>query len=116
METLRMGSDSEFFDSYNDTTILDIRELLQALASVYYARTGCDKSKLDDLHDISEKYARDFADAIMEDESFEPSGIGFTVAALNLMLSMFYTVAGSLEEAAIGFDAAVMGGEFDDEH
>lgn len=116
METLRMGSDGEFFDSYNDATIQDIRELVRDMSRVYYELTDRDESKLDALAEITEKYAHDFTVTITEDERFKPLGLGYMVAALNLTLSLFYTVVGNMESASIGFDAAVMGGEIDDEH
>lgn len=116
METLRMGSESEFFDSYNDTTIADIRGLTQAMSRVYYEMINRDENTFDALHEIMEKYAHDFAVAIAEDESFKPCGLACMLASLNLALSMFYTVVGNMEGAEIEFDAAMMGGEFDDEH
>ena len=116
METLRMGSDSEFFDSYNNTTILDIRELVQAMSRLYFEMINRDESTYDALHDLMEKYAHDFTVAIAEDERFKPCGLAFMLASLNLTLSLFYTVVGHIEGAEIEFDAAVMGGELDDEH
>ena len=116
METLRMGSDSEFFDSYNDTTILDIRELVRAMSRLYFEMINRDESTYDALHDLMEKYAHDFTVAIAEDESFKPCGLACMLASLNLTLSLFYTVVGNMEGAEIEFDAAMMGGELDDEH
>lgn len=111
-----MGSESEFFDSYNDTTIADIRRLTQDMSRVYYEMIGHDESTYDALYDLMEKYAHDFTVTIAEDESFNPRGLACMLASLNLALSLFYTVIGNMESAEIGFDAAVMGGELDDEH